>query len=72
MTGRVFLLMTMGRFISLLPESRFFAQEVWLYNRVGGLDIEPTDGVSSLRLHTYPIRIGAQKTHRAAVFIHRR
>lgn len=63
MAGRVFLLMNMGRLISLLPENHLFALKALLYNRIGGLNIDQTAMVySSVRLFTYPIKIGA-RTH---------
>jgi maltose O-acetyltransferase len=63
MAGRAFLLINMGRLISLLPESRFFALKALLYRRIGGLSIDRTAMLySSVRLHTYPIKIGA-RTH---------
>jgi acetyltransferase-like isoleucine patch superfamily enzyme len=61
--SRVYLLMTLGRIISLLPESRLFRLKAFMYRKIGGLDIDPTAELySSVRLYVYPIRVGA-RTH---------
>ena len=63
MAGQVYRLMTMGRLMSLLPESRLFRFKALVYKTVGGLDIDPTARIySSVRFHTYPVSIGA-RTH---------
>ena len=63
MAGRIFMLTLLGRFCSLLPESRLFKFKAVLYRSVGGLEIDPASRIySSVRFGTYPISIGA-RTH---------
>jgi maltose O-acetyltransferase len=53
--------MMMGRIISVFPENHLFRLKVNLYNKLGGLFIDPTAQIySSVRFHTYPIIIGAR------------
>lgn len=55
--------MTMGRLISILPESHLFGLKAAIYRNIGGLDIDRSAHIySTVRFFTYPISVGA-RTH---------